>query len=81
MSGDLGSVTVDCAGGVGYETCSRISHRLALEGLTLELINTPETSELNHKCGAEFVQKNRLPPTGAVLHSKRVAIFDGDADR
>lgn len=52
--------------------------------LDIEIRNNPEDGELNHECGAEHAQKQRLPPRGfdpAADKLKRLASVDGDADR
>ena len=90
-----GRLIVDVAGGVGTSVFARV---LFGENKLLETLRTklgiPEVSiandssntavELNEQCGAEYVQKKRLPPTlvgVADAGSDRVASFDGDADR
>jgi len=90
---------VDSACGVGGLKLKKIESILktyAREGgdiihssamVNLKLVNQPGDGPLNHRCGAEYVQKNQLPP---VLYSEfqesevpasYVASLDGDADR
>ncbi|EOD16703.1 putative phosphoglucomutase 3 [Emiliania huxleyi CCMP1516] len=88
-------LTVDCACGVGGPQLAPIAQRLA-PLLPLELINRPGEGELNAGCGAEFVQKGRLPPRGLDTPppttsadsgggggggGSRLCSLDGDADR
>eukprot|EP01083_Nonionella_stella_P106539 307612_1 len=53
----------------------------------LKLINQPGDGPLNHRCGAEYVQKNQLAPVlysefqDSELPASYVASLDGDADR
>ena len=74
---------VDCANGVGATLLASASERLAKSGLTLVLYNTGD-GQLNHGCGADFVQKERVAPNGgmhALAPGARCASIDGDADR
>lgn len=74
---------VDCANGVGATLLASASERLAKSGLTLVLHNTGD-GQLNHGCGADFVQKERVAPSGgmhALTPGARCASIDGDADR
>ncbi len=84
-------LTVDCANGVGaipfrwFQGDQTIRARLPLLGLNDH--PSPGANTLNHRCGAEHVQKTRQPPVGVTLpvdddetHSWFASI-DGDADR
>ena len=76
---------VDCACGVGYPIAKRLSERLG-SLLNLTLANGVGEGELNAGCGAEYVQKGRLPPKGfesaeAAGQVERACSLDGDADR
>ncbi len=89
------TLVIDGACGIGALKINQFHHifeKLRAEGCTVGLptlhtVNFPGDGPLNDKCGAEFVQKQQLPPRlytpsskGAV--SKRyMASFDGDADR
>jgi len=64
------TILVDCACGVGYPKIQLIRQHLQLLRLddgcnvvNIHPINGSEDGPLNDRCGAEFVQKNRLPPT------------------
>ena len=90
-----GRLIVDTAGGVGTSVFNQVltgdnrlrqivrDHLGIPEIIVVNESSNPEV-ELNEGCGAEFVQKKRLPPS---LHgidhagSDRIASFDGDADR
>ncbi|KAL7535903.1 hypothetical protein ACHAXR_006796 [Thalassiosira sp. AJA248-18] len=87
-------LVIDGACGIGalkIEKFQRIFAMLRAEGCTtgipmLHTVNFPGDGPLNENCGAEFVQKQQLPPTlytksaGGV--SKRyMTSYDGDADR
>jgi phosphoacetylglucosamine mutase len=92
------TLVIDGACGIGALKINQFQHifeKLRAEGCTVGLptlhtVNFPHDGPLNEKCGAEFVQKQQLPPrlytnskpaaAGGV--SKRyMASFDGDADR
>lgn len=77
-----GPLYIDCANGVGALQLEPLQAKL--QGwLAMELFNTGPVEQLNAGCGAEHVQKKRLPPALPVgKHGmKRIASFDGDADR
>ena len=93
--GSRGRLIVDAAGGVGTPVFKRalfgenrledvLKSRLGITEIVLANESSNPNVELNENCGAEFVQKKRLPPA---LHgvsdvgSDRIASFDGDADR
>lgn len=74
---------IDCANGVGSVAIRTLAGRLK-DIQPLELRNVDGSGPLNTGCGAEYVQKKRLPPTGVSPMSDRgvrIASFDGDADR
>ena len=59
-------VYVDCANGVGAAQLQPLVPALAGVGITLALRNTGSGAAaglLNSKCGADYVQKERLPPS------------------
>lgn len=60
-----GPVLVDCAGGVGFEMVEKVASTMS-DILSIVPRNGPTTPGLilNHECGAEYVQKGRLPPKG-----------------
>lgn len=58
-----GPLYVDCANGVGAIHLQRVAGRLQAAGLKLQLINVGD-GKLNYKCGADFVQKDKVPPSG-----------------
>jgi len=75
---------VDCAGGIGAPQLATLAKAMGSHMLPLTLANTVGECELNKGCGAEFVQKGRLPPRGleAPLPAvERACSVDGDADR
>lgn len=82
-----GPLVIDCANGVGAAAAQSLAR--AFEGiLQFELRNTgadaASAALLNDGCGAEHVQKGRLPPAGFTADScagARCASLDGDADR
>ncbi|KAG2489988.1 hypothetical protein HYH03_011617 [Edaphochlamys debaryana] len=77
-------VYVDCANGVGAAQLKPVAEALAGRGIELRLRNTGAGGgQLNHRCGADFVQKDRLPPTEweDVPDGARCCSVDGDADR
>jgi phosphoacetylglucosamine mutase len=88
------TLVVDGACGIGaprVDKFQRIFDRLRDEGCTvglpvLRVVNFPGDGPLNEDCGAEFVQKQQLPPTlygrsASGVSRKYVSSFDGDADR
>uniref|UniRef100_A0A7S3R0L6 Phosphoacetylglucosamine mutase n=1 Tax=Dunaliella tertiolecta TaxID=3047 RepID=A0A7S3R0L6_DUNTE len=81
---------VDCANGVGAQHLACVAATLAsaTTGLHLHLLNrggTPQEGggQLNHLCGADFVQKECKAPSGfsSLPVSARCCSIDGDADR
>eukprot|EP00198_Chlamydomonas_reinhardtii_P005014 XP_001694350.1 phosphoacetylglucosamine mutase [Chlamydomonas reinhardtii] len=79
-------VYVDCANGVGAAQLQPLVPALAGVGITLALRNTGSGAAaglLNSKCGADYVQKERLPPSdfADVPAGARCCSVDGDADR
>jgi len=55
------------------------------EALAVHIVNGVGECALNDGCGAEHVQKGRLPPANVSVElgfgGKRLCSFDGDADR
>ena len=92
-----GRLIVDAAGGVGsvvlskiMEDCSNklgsvICAKLGISEIVVANKANDALVELNEKCGAEFVQKKRQPPSLSGLSNPvgndRIASLDGDADR
>ena len=84
-------LVVDCAGGVGFPKLSALQAVVrrqvgpaAAAAAQWVLRNHVGRVQLNHECGAEHVQKGRLPPVGVSAHEdvgRRLASLDGDADR
>ena len=84
------TLVVDCAGGVGFYAVAAAA-RLLRSGVgpgALHLVarNAPGEAPLNDRCGAEHVQKQRLPPANCDYPSfgapsVRFCSVDGDADR
>ena len=88
------TLVIDGACGIGapkVDKFRRIFARLHAEGCTsglpvLQTVNFPGDGPLNEDCGAEFVQKQQLPPklyskSAAGLSKQYMTSFDGDADR
>jgi phosphoacetylglucosamine mutase len=88
-----GPLVVDCAYGVGSPGIAPLVESLS-DVLTIQVRNnanevedggsTGNGPQLNSGCGAEFVQKKRLPPANTNVEQDvgvRFASFDGDADR
>ncbi|KAH8905376.1 n-acetylglucosamine-phosphate mutase [Coniochaeta sp. PMI_546] len=80
-----GSVTVDCANGVGgpklWEFIKHVQGRVPID---IKVVNDdvlrPEV--LNLDCGADFVKtRQRAPPSPKPVPGARSCSFDGDADR
>lgn len=82
-----GSVTVDCANGVGGPKLAELIKYLPSPsegGLEIKVVNDDvvQPDRLNHLCGADFVKTNqRAPPSSAAAPLVRCASLDGDADR
>lgn len=83
-----GTLLVDVANGVGKYHIDKVSEIISYAKLNLKAINRDEPDKLNDGCGAEYIQKNILPPVGLYSHQDYdsehvdyVAAFDGDADR
>jgi phosphoacetylglucosamine mutase len=93
--GNRGRLIIDVAGGVGTSVLNKVlhgenrlvdvlTHRLGIDDLAVVNESSNPLVELNERCGAEFVQKKRLPPSLAGVSNAgtdRIASFDGDADR
>ncbi|KAI9692079.1 MAG: Phosphoacetylglucosamine Mutase [Bogoriella megaspora] len=82
-----GSVTVDCANGVGGPKLRELvkyipSH--AEGGIDINIVNddVSKAENLNSQCGADFVKtQQRAPPSSKAAPGDRCASLDGDADR
>mmetsp|Transcript_13862 Transcript_13862/g.28238 ORF Transcript_13862/g.28238 Transcript_13862/m.28238 type:complete len:601 (-) Transcript_13862:54-1856(-) len=85
-------LVIDGACGIGalkIEKFGQIFAMLQAEGSTkglplLHTVNYPGDGPLNDSCGAEFVQKQQLPPKlfkASGVSKKYMTSFDGDADR
>jgi len=61
-----GPLHVDCANGVGAQKLQYMLPQLEKLGLPLVLYNTGE-GELNHLCGADYVQKEQAFPAGELI--------------
>ena len=84
------TVVVDCAGGVGafgiHQLRRRLEERNLTSVLSLRAANMVKEAPLNDCCGAEHVQKQRLPPKNLSrsdlgVPNLRGCSLDGDADR
>mmetsp|Transcript_27105 Transcript_27105/g.38847 ORF Transcript_27105/g.38847 Transcript_27105/m.38847 type:complete len:673 (+) Transcript_27105:56-2074(+) len=87
-------ITVDCACGVGslklecflYYLEQLLQENEGLPKTHFTIVNGAHEGPLNDSCGAEFVQKNQLPPklycsNSEALPTGRWCSLDGDADR
>lgn len=80
---ERGTLVVDCADGVGGFKFERLRGEVA-QHLQLDGRNVAGEGDLNHQCGAEFVQKQLQLPRGLDLEEeteRRMCSVDGDADR
>ncbi|KAK5169884.1 Phosphoacetylglucosamine Mutase [Saxophila tyrrhenica] len=82
-----GSVTVDCANGVGAPKLKELLKHLpssSESGLDIRVVNdnVSNAEVLNKDCGADFVKTQQRAPAGFDGKPyERWASFDGDADR
>ncbi|KIV94876.1 hypothetical protein PV10_02597 [Exophiala mesophila] len=82
-----GSVTVDCANGVGGPKLRELIKYLPSAkdgGIDIKVVNDDvvKPEALNLDCGADYVKtKQRAPPTSKAQPGDRCASLDGDADR
>ncbi|KAF7868347.1 hypothetical protein EAF04_004879 [Stromatinia cepivora] len=80
----VGSVTVDCANGVGGPKLHELIKYLPKGILDIKVVNDDvlKAENLNHECGADFVKtKQRAPPSSKAGNNDRCCSLDGDADR
>nr|XP_023907980.1 phosphoacetylglucosamine mutase 2-like [Quercus suber]POF16579.1 phosphoacetylglucosamine mutase 2 [Quercus suber] len=79
-----GSVTVDCANGVGAVALKKLIPYLPAGKLEIKIVNdhTDSPQQLNNKCGADFVKTHQNVPHGYNgEYYDRWCAYDGDADR
>ncbi|KAL1971236.1 hypothetical protein VTN77DRAFT_188 [Rasamsonia byssochlamydoides] len=82
-----GSLTVDCANGVGGPKLRELIKYLPPPdqgGVEIKVVNDNviNPDSLNFECGADFVKtKQRAPPSSKAAVLDRCASLDGDADR
>ncbi|GIC93907.1 phosphoacetylglucosamine mutase PCM1 [Aspergillus udagawae] len=80
-----GSLTVDCANGVGGPKLRELIKYLPEDtGLDIKIVNDDviNPDSLNFECGADYVKtKQRAPPSSKASVLDRCASLDGDADR
>ncbi|KAF2191440.1 Phosphoacetylglucosamine mutase [Zopfia rhizophila CBS 207.26] len=81
-----GSLTVDCANGVGGPKLTELIKYLPPKGEGLEIFvvndDVIKPESLNVECGADFVKTNqRAPPSSKAGSNDRCCSLDGDADR
>ncbi|KAF7588294.1 Phosphoacetylglucosamine Mutase [Aspergillus hancockii] len=82
-----GSLTVDCANGVGGPKLRELIKYLPSAeegGIDIKVINDDviNPDSLNFDCGADYVKtKQRAPPSSKAAALDRCASLDGDADR
>lgn len=74
-------VVVDCANGVGYLTLYKILNMSNKDSfINLSNTNTKKYSQLNNKCGSDYVMNN-MTNISDFGPNKLGVSFDGDADR
>ncbi|KAL2222751.1 N-acetylglucosamine-phosphate mutase [Thermoascus aurantiacus ATCC 26904] len=82
-----GSLTVDCANGVGGPKLKELIKYLPSAeegGIDIKVVNDDviNPDSLNFECGADYVKtKQRAPPSSKAAVLDRCASLDGDADR
>jgi phosphoacetylglucosamine mutase len=82
-----GSLTVDCANGIGGPKLRELIKYLPgaeAGGVTIKVVNDNviNPDSLNLECGADYVKtKQRAPPSSKAAPMDRCASLDGDADR
>ncbi|KAL4911573.1 hypothetical protein BDW74DRAFT_143205 [Aspergillus multicolor] len=82
-----GSLTVDCANGVGgpkLRELIKYLHSPEQGGVDIKIVNDDviNPDSLNFDCGADYVKtKQRAPPSSKASALDRCASLDGDADR
>ncbi|KAA8644782.1 hypothetical protein EYZ11_005145 [Aspergillus tanneri] len=82
-----GSLTVDCANGVGGPKLRELIKYLPSAeegGVNIKVVNDDviNPDSLNFECGADYVKtKQRAPPSSKAAALDRCASLDGDADR
>ncbi|KAK4962156.1 Phosphoacetylglucosamine Mutase [Elasticomyces elasticus] len=82
-----GSVSVDCANGVGGPKLRELVKYLPSQkegGIDIKITNddVSKAESLNHQCGADYVKTNqRAPPSSSAKPLERCCSLDGDADR
>lgn len=82
----LGTLTVDCANGVGAPKLRALIERIGgKDRLDVEIVKDDTTTPgaLNSQCGADFVKTQQKAPPGITLvpGRGRYCSLDGDADR
>lgn len=80
----LGTLTVDCANGVGAPKLEGLLPFLEGAPLQISVVSRDVSTAgaLNNGCGADFVKtKQSPPPAVAVKPLARHCSYDGDADR
>ncbi|GAB7350572.1 hypothetical protein MBLNU459_g1148t1 [Dothideomycetes sp. NU459] len=82
-----GTLTVDCANGVGGPKLRELIKYLpsaADGGIDIKIVNDDvhKPDSLNHQCGADYVKtKQAAPPSSNAGPGDRCCSLDGDADR
>lgn len=79
-----GSLTVDCANGVGGPKLLELVKYLPKDLIDIKIINDDvlKAEALNFDCGADYVKtKQRSPPSSKASPGERSCSLDGDADR
>jgi phosphoacetylglucosamine mutase len=72
------NITVDCANGVGSLIMKELN---SLKNTSIDLIHATNYNKVNHKCGAEYVNKMKCGTKLMVKSNHLYASLDGDADR
>lgn len=82
-----GSITVDCANGVGGPKLAELKKHLPAAkdgGIDIKIVNDDisRPEQLNVQCGADYVKtQQRAPPSSKAGSMERCCSLDGDADR
>lgn len=78
-------IIIDASFGVGSIALQELLPVLRSQGvdITFDLRNPAGHGPVNENCGAEYVQKGRVPPKGVTIvdGEKLICSLDGDADR
>jgi phosphoacetylglucosamine mutase len=80
----ISRLVLDCACGVGAVAARAAQKRLQesnADALAIDIRNDIGSGLVNDDCGAEYVQKNQVPPKHVDDRGVLLCSYDGDADR